>query len=278
MQHAGARCGDLGWFWSWGMRGACERAYGGVGTVTISDDDVRKHFHAAYPNQWIDEWTFQHYKEAHRMIMEEERTFRPTLPWWMGWYGTLLILWPVIVLAIVFTALAIWSTLGSQASMVGHLPVEQASETARSVRFAGLPQTISFRGHNPETVVTPDPVTITNAQMIVTQPSETTVRVAPVSRSAERVIRDAAIAAGVNADQLVRIGKCESGLRADALNPTSGAAGLFQHIDTTWVANSRRYGWAGASPFNPEASANVAAAMVAHGNIGAWDASKKCWG
>ncbi len=99
----------------------------------------------------------------------------------------------------------------------------------------------------------------------------------PTRVNVEAVIRQAAVSQGVNADLFLKIGWCESKYNPSALNPVSGAAGLFQHIETTWVANSRRYGWTGASPFNPEASANVAAAMIAHGNIGAWDASRKCW-
>lgn len=51
---------------------------------------------------------------------------------------------------------------------------------------------------------------------------------------------------------------CESNGDPDARNGRSGAAGLFQFIRGTWAHASAQAGFAGASPFEPEA--NIAAA------------------
>jgi uncharacterized protein YabE (DUF348 family) len=86
----------------------------------------------------------------------------------------------------------------------------------------------------------------------------------------EAIIRDAAAAQGANADQLVRVAYCESRFNPGAYNASSGASGLFQFLASTWAANSVRAGYAGASVFDPVASANVAAWMFARGQAGQW--------
>ena len=86
----------------------------------------------------------------------------------------------------------------------------------------------------------------------------------------ERIIRDAAAAHGSNAEQLLRVAFCESRYNPGAVNSSSGAAGLFQFMPATWAANSVRAGYAGASVFDPVASANVAAYMFAMGQSGQW--------
>jgi len=59
-------------------------------------------------------------------------------------------------------------------------------------------------------------------------------------------------------EEALRIIDCESNGDPNAYNPYSGASGLFQFIPTTWATTSPRAGYAGASPFDPEA--NVASA------------------
>jgi resuscitation-promoting factor RpfB len=85
----------------------------------------------------------------------------------------------------------------------------------------------------------------------------------------EAIIREAAAAHGANADQLVRVAYCESRFNPGAYN-ASGAAGLFQFMPGTWAANSVRAGYAGASVYDPVASANVAAWMFARGQAYQW--------
>jgi resuscitation-promoting factor RpfB len=85
----------------------------------------------------------------------------------------------------------------------------------------------------------------------------------------EAIIREAAAAHGVDPELLVRVAYCESRLNPGAYN-ASGASGLFQFMPGTWAANSVRAGYAGASVFDPVASANVAAWMFARGQAFQW--------
>jgi len=93
---------------------------------------------------------------------------------------------------------------------------------------------------------------------------------APVPADIESVIRAAAAAWGADASQLLRVAWCESRYNPYAVNARSGASGLFQFMPATWAANSVRAGYAGASVFDPVASANVAAYMFRNGQAGQW--------
>jgi resuscitation-promoting factor RpfB len=94
-------------------------------------------------------------------------------------------------------------------------------------------------------------------------------RTPTASSEIEAIIRDAAAAQGADAEQLLRVGYCESRFNPGAYN-ASGASGLFQFMPSTWAANSVRAGYAGASVFDPVASANVAAWMFARGQAFQW--------
>jgi surface rod structure-forming protein G/transglycosylase-like protein with SLT domain/uncharacterized protein DUF348 len=93
---------------------------------------------------------------------------------------------------------------------------------------------------------------------------------APAPGDIESIIRTAAATWGADPNQLLRVAWCESRYNSYAVNARSGAAGLFQFMPATWAANSVRAGYAGASVFDPVASANVAAYMFAHGQAGQW--------
>lgn len=92
-----------------------------------------------------------------------------------------------------------------------------------------------------------------------------------------RAVLGAAERHGVDANQMLRIVQCESGLNPYAVNKTSLVKGAWQFADRTWAANSERYGHSGESAFDPYAASNVAAQMIRAGNIGAWNASRNCW-
>jgi len=108
-------------------------------------------------------------------------------------------------------------------------------------------------------VVTP----VTEVRHVGTKP-------APAPGDIESVIRAAAATWGADANQLLRVAWCESRYNVYAVNSRSGASGLFQFMPATWAANSVRAGYAGASVFDPVASANVAAWMFAHGQAAQW--------
>jgi len=108
-------------------------------------------------------------------------------------------------------------------------------------------------------VVTP----VTEVRRVGTKP-------APAPSDIESIIRTAAATWGADPNQLLRVAWCESRYNPNVVNARSGASGLFQFMPATWAANSVRAGYAGASVFDPVASANVAAYMFAHGQAGQW--------
>ncbi len=55
-----------------------------------------------------------------------------------------------------------------------------------------------------------------------------------------------------------------------AVNPVTGASGVFQFMPSTWASLSEMAGWDGASVFDARANAAVAAWTVAHYGWHAW--------
>ena len=90
------------------------------------------------------------------------------------------------------------------------------------------------------------------------------------------IVRAAAIRRGADATFLLRVAFCESRLDPNAVGDHGSSLGLFQfHVPSgTWAANSARYGWAGASPFDPVAASDVAAAMFARGQSHLWTCAR----
>lgn len=60
-------------------------------------------------------------------------------------------------------------------------------------------------------------------------------------------------------EEALRIIGCESNGDPDAVNPYSGAAGLFQFLPSTWATTAPNAGWAGYSVFHGEANISSAA-------------------
>ncbi|HJU51782.1 MAG TPA: transglycosylase SLT domain-containing protein [Acidimicrobiia bacterium] len=83
--------------------------------------------------------------------------------------------------------------------------------------------------------------------------------------------------APTDVDKALRVISCESGGDPNAQNPSSGAAGLFQHIPRYWAERAALVGLPGASIFDPVA--NVAAAAYLAYTVGwsPWAASAGCW-
>jgi hypothetical protein len=63
-------------------------------------------------------------------------------------------------------------------------------------------------------------------------------------------------------DEAVSVMACESHGDPFAVNPFSGAAGLFQHMPPYWPPRAANSGWAGASVFHPEANIAASAWLV----------------
>jgi resuscitation-promoting factor RpfB len=86
----------------------------------------------------------------------------------------------------------------------------------------------------------------------------------------QAIIIAAAARWGADANQLLRVARCESGFNPNAYNGLFGASGVFQFIPSTWARNSPRAGYAGASVFDAVANVNTAAMMFAEGQAGQW--------
>lgn len=69
-------------------------------------------------------------------------------------------------------------------------------------------------------------------------------------------------------NQALSVMWCESRGNPKAVNPSSGAAGLFQHLPKYWAQRSAAVGFGGKSAFDPEA--NVAAAAALYKSRGNW--------
>ncbi|MBO0682601.1 MAG: transglycosylase SLT domain-containing protein [Candidatus Dormibacteraeota bacterium] len=82
---------------------------------------------------------------------------------------------------------------------------------------------------------------------------------APVAASAiQQIILDAFAYLGTAAQTwALRVAKCESGYNPNAVNPSSGASGLFQFLPSSWASTPQ--GKAGQSVFDPAANAAGAA-------------------
>jgi hypothetical protein len=77
--------------------------------------------------------------------------------------------------------------------------------------------------------------------------------------------------------QAINVIYCESRFNANAKNPRSSAAGLFQHL-AGWYEG--RWGVTGVfDPYDPEQSVRAGAALVYGTSSGwsNWDASRRCW-
>jgi peptidoglycan hydrolase CwlO-like protein len=81
-------------------------------------------------------------------------------------------------------------------------------------------------------------------------------------------------------DHTVEVALCvaeaESGFDPHAVNPYTGAAGVFQFIPSTWESLSEAAGWGGSSVFDAEANVAVAAWTVANVGWGPWPVAESC--
>ncbi|MDB5113126.1 MAG: hypothetical protein JWL78_196 [Chloroflexi bacterium] len=82
--------------------------------------------------------------------------------------------------------------------------------------------------------------------------------------SVEGIIRAAAARHGVSPDWMVKIARCESGLRPHAFNPVGPYYGIFQFLMSTFRAHG------GTDIWDPNQQAEITATMLSHGGARAW--------
>lgn len=138
----------------------------------------------------------------------------------------------------------------------------------------------------PPTTTTTPPTTTTSPPTTTSTTSTTTTlppapgpasTVHPAAVEAWRPLVEAHFPA-TEVDRALDVMWCESRGNPDATNPTSGAAGLFQHIPRFWAERSVPAGFAGADIYDPEANVGVAAWLVAVDGWKHWYPSLHCWG
>jgi soluble lytic murein transglycosylase-like protein len=94
----------------------------------------------------------------------------------------------------------------------------------------------------------------------------------PTQAQSQEVATAIAVAAerhGVSEAWLRRVSWCESRW-TPWVTSRGGHRGLFQFADRTWGWMSQQAGWAGASPYDPWAAADVAAWAFSRGMSGHW--------
>ncbi len=72
------------------------------------------------------------------------------------------------------------------------------------------------------------------------------------------------------ADWALQVISCESHGDPTALNRRTSARGLMQHLSRYWAGRAAAAGWAGASPYDPEANIAVGAWLLADGGTSHW--------
>ena len=71
-------------------------------------------------------------------------------------------------------------------------------------------------------------------------------------------------------DRFMKVMHCESRGDPKAVNASSGASGLMQHIPQWWAWRAEESGFAGASPLDPVANIFASAWLLALPDIGGW--------
>lgn len=86
----------------------------------------------------------------------------------------------------------------------------------------------------------------------------------------EQAIADAAARFGVSAYLVAEIARCESGGNPAAVNPSSGALGLGQHLPRYWADRAAAAGHPGASGLDAIANADTTAWLLATSGTSPW--------
>jgi hypothetical protein len=152
----------------------------------------------------------------------------------------------------------------------GHTTTVADTATASRVVFRIAPFAIaqSLRVQaDAEAVATPAP---TPMPTLAPTPRPQVVQAAPPvvppadPNSVIGIIQAAAARWGVSGDWMVKIARCESGLRTNAYNPSGPYIGLFQFLQSTFRANG------GTNIYDAADQSNITAKMLAHGQAHQW--------
>ncbi|MGH8957210.1 MAG: transglycosylase SLT domain-containing protein, partial [Acidimicrobiia bacterium] len=134
----------------------------------------------------------------------------------------------------------------------------------------------------PTSTTTTTIVTTTTVAPAAAPPAPRVPAPAPANAPAPRPVEEwrslvSSYFAASDVDKALRVISCESGGDPNAQNPSSGAAGLFQHIPRYWPERASSVGLPGASIFDPVANVAAAAYLVYTVGWSPWAASAHCW-
>jgi soluble lytic murein transglycosylase-like protein len=117
--------------------------------------------------------------------------------------------------------------------------------------------TIAATGTDSQVSEQPRTTSLTPTEARAAAPSDT-----------QRIILDAFAPLGPDSQSwALRVAGCESGYNPNAVNPSSGASGLFQFLPSTWSSSP----YAGQSPFDPVANSHAAAWLYSRSGPAAWE-------
>jgi len=106
---------------------------------------------------------------------------------------------------------------------------------------------------------------ITNSSTSPPPPTPPPPTPAPGRDTVTKLIREQFASLGARTGKVALcVAETESGLDPLAVNPVTGASGLFQFIPSTWASLSELAGWGSASVFDARSNAAVAVWTVAH--------------
>ena len=166
--------------------------------------------------------------------------------------------------------------IGSRPASQQSSPDEPASTGANTLRSPIIQTPLPT---SPSTTPTPPPTTTSSTPTTTTTTTTTLTPLRDPPPEAEQwrsLIEEYFPSAEVG--QALAVLWCESRGIAKATNPSSGAAGLFQHLPKYWPERSVAAGFTGSDIYNPQANAGVAAWLATTQGWYHWNASKHCWG
>lgn len=114
----------------------------------------------------------------------------------------------------------------------------------------------------PTTAPPPAPTTVAPLPPPPTVPAPVPATVPPPATGIEGIIYAAAAEFGVSGDFMVCVARRESGLNPSAVNSSSGALGLFQHLPQYWGGRASALGYGYDSWSDPTANARVSAWLL----------------
>lgn len=155
---------------------------------------------------------------------------------------------------------------------------DMLSLAAPETTTTAVPQTTTTSTLPPTTTTTAVPTTTTTVATTTTTAAPTRRTYAPMPPDQVYTLVSAYFRPQ-DVERAVLVAWCESRYDPGATNPSSGAAGLFQHIPRYWSDRSANAGVGGSDIYDPVPNAAVAAWLVySNGGWKHWNASASCWG